>query len=187
MFHRSSLDPGRNWHRCDSPPDDALLELLGQEGEFGRRILDLDYDVYAEGEAELGWLNSNLQVTAHTPFSLDELVLDITQRLQQSLVASGAEPAHLKTIGAWDGHHVVANVVSSDTPPVLSIASNCRTRHANVIVNARVAVDPSLLEEHANAAVRAACQSLNAIAEFRKTQSFRPGRPNPTYRYTDAV
>jgi G3E family GTPase len=82
---------------------EALLELLEQEGEFGRRILDLDYDVYAEGEAELGWLNSNLQVRAHTSFSLDEVVLDITQRLQQSLVASGAEPAHLKAIGVWDG------------------------------------------------------------------------------------
>ncbi len=43
---------------------DALAEFLNQRGPFGRRILELDYDTYAEGEAELGWLNASLQVTA---------------------------------------------------------------------------------------------------------------------------
>jgi len=166
---------------------DGVLEILAQQGPFGRRILDLDYDIYAEGEAELGWLNSSLRVTASTPFSLDALSMNIVQRLQQSLAASAAEPAHLKTIAMAAGHHAVANLVSSDTPPVLSLSSDIPTRQADVIVNARVATDPKMLEEKVQAAVRAACQSLNATAEFLQTQSFRPGRPNPTYRFADAV
>jgi len=165
----------------------ALLELLDQQGNFGQRILELDYDVYAEGEAELGWLNSRLQVTAPAPFSLDDLSLNIVQRLQQSLAAEGAEPAHLKTIGMSAGRHGVANLVSSDTPAVLSLASACRTRQADVIVNARVALDPRVLTEHVRAAVHAACESFNATPTFHQTQSFRPGRPNPTYRFADAV
>jgi G3E family GTPase len=164
-----------------------LLEVLDQQGHFGRRILDLDYDVYAEGEAELGWLNSSLRVTAPTPFALDDLTLSIVQQLQQSLAANTAEPAHLKTIGMADGNYAVANLVSSDTPAVLSVASDYRTRRADVIVNARVAVDPKVLDEYVQAAVRAACQSLVATPLFLQTQSFRPGRPNPTFRYTDAV
>ncbi len=166
---------------------EALLEVVDQEGHFGRRILDLDYDVYAEGEAELGWLNSSLRVTAAEPFSLDDLALNIVQRLQQSLAAKDAEPAHLKTIGMSGGSHAVANLVSSDTPAVLSLASNWHTRQADVIVNARVAIDPQVLDEHVQAAVRAACQSLRATPEFLQTQCFRPGRPNPTYRYAEAV
>ena len=165
---------------------EVLLEILDQRGNFGHRILDLDYDVYAEGEAELGWLNSSLRVTAAAPFSLDALSLDIVRRLQQSLAASHAEPAHLKTIGLWEGRHGVANLVSSDTPAVLSLASNCQTRQADVIVNARVAVDPKVLEQHVQAAVRAACESLRATPAFQRTQSFRPGRPNPTYRFSEA-
>src|SRR6516162_11712281 len=31
---------------------DAVTELLDQDGNFGRKILDIDYDTYAEGEAE---------------------------------------------------------------------------------------------------------------------------------------
>jgi hypothetical protein len=115
------------------------------------------------------------------------LSLSIVQRLQQSLAASAAEPAHLKTIGIADGSHGVANLISSDTPAVLSLASNCQTCQADVIVNARVAIDPQVLQEHVQAAVRATCQALNATPEFLQTQSFRPGRPNPTYRYAEAV
>src|SRR5437762_10264660 len=42
---------------------EALTELLDQEGNFGRKILDIDYDTYAEGEAEMGWLNSSVHVS----------------------------------------------------------------------------------------------------------------------------
>jgi hypothetical protein len=50
-----------------------------------------------------------------------------------------------------------------------------------------VAVDPQVLAEHVDAAVRAACQSVSATPKFLQTQSFRPGRPNPTYRIAAAV
>src|SRR5262249_20033542 len=43
---------------------DRLTEMLDQQGNFGRRILDLDYDTYAEGEAETGCPKSSLHVTA---------------------------------------------------------------------------------------------------------------------------
>ena len=166
---------------------DALRELLDQQGHFGRRILELDYDVYAEGEAELGWLNSRLRVTAASPLSLDDLSLNIIRQLQESLSACDAEPAHLKAIGMFEDAYAVANLVSSDTPAVLSQASQCQTRQADVIVNARVAIDPRTLEEQVKAAVQSVCQKMGAAPEFLHTQSFRPGRPNPTYRYADAL
>src|SRR5438132_2008109 len=52
-----------------------FTELLEQRGNFGRKILDIDYDVYAAGEAELGWLNSSVQVRAANPVSLDAFLL----------------------------------------------------------------------------------------------------------------
>src|SRR6266404_5452661 len=54
---------------------EALTELLDQDGNFGRKILSIDYDIYAEGEAELGWLNSSVSVSAAQPFALDDLLL----------------------------------------------------------------------------------------------------------------
>src|SRR5262249_58305739 len=75
---------------------DALTALLDQQGSFGRRILDIDYDTYAEGEAELGWLNGTARVTSLRPFALDALLLDVIGRLREALGRRGAEVAHLK-------------------------------------------------------------------------------------------
>lgn len=166
---------------------EALLEMLDQRGHFGRRILELDYDIYAEGEAELGWLNSSLRVTSARPFSLDALLMDIVERLRVRLAETESETAHLKAIGLWDGAHGVVNLVSSDTPPVLSLPADFTTTKADVIVNARVATDPQLLEQQVLAAVAESCAALNATAEFRQTQSFRPGRPVPTHRFASAA
>lgn len=162
---------------------DALLEMLDQRGSFGRNILELDYDIYAEGEAELGWLNSHLHVSADQPFAMDDLLLDVVQHLKDSLADAHAETAHLKTIGLWEGAHGVANLVSSDTPATLSIASNCRTRAADVVVNARVATAPQLLEQLVASAFTAACRTRNAHFEVRQQRSLRPGRPVPTHRF----
>lgn len=164
----------------------ALTELLDQEGNFGQRILDIDYDIYAEGEAELGWLNSSVGVRSGQAIMLDELLLDIVKGLQSALHRRGAEVAHLKAIGISDGTFGVANLVSSKTGPELSLPSRGRVPEADVIVNARVALDPATLEEEVRQVVQTACEDRQARAEFRQTQSFRPGRPKPTHRYAAA-
>ncbi|HKX33502.1 MAG TPA: GTP-binding protein [Blastocatellia bacterium] len=165
---------------------EALEQLLEQEGNFGRRILDLDYEIYAAGEAELGWLNSSLKLAAPQEFDLDELLLELVQSLRGQLAAHGAETAHLKVIGLWEGFFGVANLVSSDSRPELSLPSHSRVREADLIVNARVATDPSLLERLVNEAALQAAAARGGQIQFLQTQSFRPGRPVPTHRVSSA-
>jgi hypothetical protein len=164
---------------------DALTALLDQQGNFGRKILDIDYDTYAEGEAELGWLNTTVKVEGKQRFAVDDLLLDVVGRLQAAC-ADGGEVAHLKSIGLSDVSFGVANLVSSYTRPELSLASNAKVTELDLIVNARVAIDPAALEQRVREAVTAACAELGATAAFHTMQSFRPGRPQPTHRYAAA-
>ena len=165
---------------------EALIELLEQQGNFGRKILDIDYDAYAEGEAELGWLNSTIHITAAEPFDLDALLLEVVSRLRDSLGRLGVEVAHLKTIGLHDLLFGVVNLVSSANNPELSLPSRGQVSEADVIVNARVAVDPGVIEGQVRQTLNAVGQAHGAKAEFRSMQSFRPGRPQPTHRYAIA-
>jgi len=162
----------------------ALEELLAQEGNFGSRILDLDYDIYAAGEAELGWLNSSLKVSGAREFELDELLLEIVGSLRDRLGAEGHETAHLKVIGLWEGFFGVANLVSNDSKPELSLPSHSRVREVDLIVNARVATDPAILERFVSEATLKAGAARDAQVNFHNTQSFRPGRPVPTHRFS---
>jgi G3E family GTPase len=163
---------------------EALMELLEQSGGFGRRILDIDYDTYAEGEAELGWLNASFGIHAAAPFNLDAFLSDLLKDLASICRTLGGEVAHLKLIGMDSaGSFGVGNVVSSDTEPRLSLYSGLTTADAELIVNARVAIDPAVLESEVRKAVEARCKVMNAAAEIRTSQSLRPGRPVPTHRY----
>lgn len=161
---------------------DALLEMLAQRGNFGGRSLELDYDIYAEGEAELGWLNSSVRVFADQPFDLDKMLVEIVTRLQRVLNAEQAETAHLKAIALYEGFYGVANLIDRETPPELSLPSNCQAKLADLVINARVAIDPVRLEEHVVREVEAVAAAHAAELNWRQTQSFRPGRPVPTHR-----
>lgn len=166
---------------------EALGELLEQKGAFGRKILEIDYDTYAEGEAELGWLNATVRLTSARPFDLDQLLTAILGKLATVCRDLGGEVAHLKLIGMDDaGAFAVGNVVSNDTEAKLSLPSNITPSEADLIVNARVAIDPAVLEAEVKKVVAAECAKAEVNAEFRTSQSLRPGRPVPTHRYSQA-
>ena len=153
---------------------EALTELLDQRGNFGRKILDIDYDVYAEGEAELGWLNSSIRVAADKPLSLDAFLLDVVSRLQQSLCKHGGEVAHLKAIGLSEVSFGVANLVSSASRPELSLPSRGEVKELDLIVNARVALDPELIAEQVRQTVTAACTGTAQPRSFIRCRVFVP-------------
>ena len=165
---------------------DGFTELLDQQGAFGRKVLDIDYDTYAEGEAELGWLNATARLTSAAPFDLDALLTAILGELADVCRALGGEVAHMKLIGMDDaGAFAVGNVISSDTAPKLSLPSGLKPREAELIVNARVAIDPTVLEAEVKRVVVGQAAQAGAAAEFRTSQSLRPGRPVPTHRYKE--
>lgn len=161
---------------------DDLCRLLESRGPYGRRLMDVDYDVYAEGEAELGWLNSQVDVEADAAFDLDALLFDLVSRLHRRLLDAEAEAAHLKVIGTADGAYAVANVVSNATGPERSLVCGARPSRASVVVNARVATSPEALEEFVREELAAACSAVGARHTVATLQSFRPGRPVPTHR-----
>lgn len=166
---------------------DAYTEFLAQTGSFGQRILDIDYDTYAEGEAELGWLNASVKLQSPKPFALDDLLTEVVDTLKKSLATLSAEPAHLKTIGLTDSTYGVANLVSSDLPAELSLPAHTELTEVNLVVNARVAIDPETLEQQVRSAVEQACQARAATAEYQQMHALRPGRPVPTHRLADPV
>lgn len=146
-------------------------------------MLEMDYEIYAEGEAELGWLNCQIDAkSSGEKFSLDEVVLAFVQQIGSRLAQAGAEVAHLKVLGQTLENSSIANLVSSDGDAELSLASEINTIAAELLVNARVATAPEILATIVNE-VAEELQSTKSI-EFLigKMQSFRPGKPEPTHR-----
>lgn len=166
--------------------DPLILDLSTRTAGRGAP-LDIDYDRYAAGEAELGWLNCAFHVSGKgTPpakFSMDRLLLALLEQAQRVLASSHAEVAHFKVMGMADGVTAVANLVDSSAQVELSLASRLETSAAEIVVNARVATDPATLEQVVRETATSLARALPIVAQMGGVQCFRPGRPVPTHRY----
>jgi G3E family GTPase len=162
-----------------------LVEELRQASPARQQAMDVDYDIYAEGEAELGWLNCLVTLKssdAAREFPLDDVVVELVHRLKERLMAVGAEPAHLKILAEADGESAIANLVSSDAEVDLSQSAGISANRAELIVNARVAIAPETLAEVVAETVAVLAGDYRWEHSVADLQSFRPGRPMPTHR-----
>ena len=160
---------------------DAVINAVKQPTTKHTTPMHVDFDVCAEGEAELAWLNCQVRVEG-APFDLDDLLVKFVRGLQQALSDSDAEPAHVKVLGQADGRLAIVNLVGSDAEVELSSASGIKTPLANLTVNARVAVDPLRLEAIVRQLLADLAEGLAVRHTVRDMQRFRPGRSRPTHR-----
>ena len=145
------------------------------------RVLDIDYDTYADGEALLGWLNCTAHV-AGAPVDADDLLKRLATSIHRDLTADGIEIAHLKlTLVPQDGQGIaVVNATRTDREPDLAFSLDADVEEAEITVNLRAEAEPGRLER----AVRHAAESGHRGTSLTIThlERFRPGRPVPTHR-----
>ncbi|MBI1371635.1 MAG: cobalamin biosynthesis protein P47K [Phycisphaera sp.] len=155
--------------------------------------MPIDYDTYAEGEALLGWLNATVRVKSPDPIDGEVVMMDLADRIRADLAEAGAEIAHLKmtmTPDHHDGRIATLNCVGGDYVPELSQSLAEKMRAGDLIVNLRAEADPDFLDTVVRRALQ--CEpsgtgTPGAITlEVTHAEHFRPGRPTPTWRMTDA-
>tara|TARA_Y100001933_G_scaffold85758_1_gene86970 strand:+ start:4863 stop:5906 length:1044 start_codon:yes stop_codon:yes gene_type:complete len=143
--------------------------------------LQIDYDTYADGEAELGWLNAEADLEG-VDLPLDTVAQQIVSRLGDELTQSVLEVVHLKVLCDGGDAFAVANLVSSESPAELSRSCGQITPKVRVIINARVAADPAMLADLTDQVLQEIAASHSAALNRGKFRHFRPGRPQPTHR-----
>lgn len=163
---------------------EAVHEALAATAAPRDHFIEVDYDVYADGEAELGWLNATAKLTAPHALPVDAIAEQIVDRLRLSLAELDAEPAHLKVLCSSGDAVAVANLISSDTSTMLSVESQATGSPLTLIINARVRLDPDSLQTAVSTALEQLSGEHDAKCEIASMESFRPGRPVPTYRAT---
>ena len=168
---------------------DAWFAKLASETQTARTTMEVDYDIYADGEALMGWLNCTVKITAAKPFDADSLLQQLAGEIQKRLQAQQAEIAHLKMTFSTDGDHVaVANLVRNDFVPELSLKLGEPAKGGELIINLRAEASPDTLAATLKESVPAAAARFSTLqAKLDHLEHFRPGRPNPTHRDKEAV
>ena len=153
-----------------------------------REVMNIDYDIYAEGEALLGWYNASLTLKSDYDFDGNVFMKWIADRLKAGLNENQAEIAHLKMTLSPDlglGDIASINLVRNDYIPELSQTLEGPVKSGQVILNIRAETSPEVIH-HCVERVIEECSNHypNIDAEIEHREYLQPGKPVPTHRMT---
>lgn len=144
--------------------------------------LEIDYDVYAAGEALLGWLNCTVRLESSSLFDGNQILVELSEKIKEGIIQARGDIAHLKmTLDSQDdsGMLSVISLVGNEREPDLRESLLEQIGKGELVINLRAEADPAQLESVTR-------QALASLGQVRTTiehlEQLRPGRPTPTHR-----
>ena len=170
---------------------ETWFEHITSTNQAPRAIMEVDYEIYADGEARLGWLNCTTRLKAREAIEGNRLLQALAANIQTRLNEAGAEVAHLKmTLDADNelGDLAVVNVVRNDFVPELSQDLQDRFSSGELTINIRAEAPPETLRQAVENAVNQCAQAYPGLTvNWEHMEAFRPGKPQPTHRVEAAT
>ena len=162
------------------------LELVQQRTPVGQKIANVDYDIYAEGEAVLGWLNATASLSPKEAIDWGVWGLGLLERLQRTFSSKCAEIAHMKMLMvSASNQSLSANLTSSQGKATLRGQINGDSP-MTMVFNARVQMSPQDLQDAIEEHLESQCGETIQL-QITAIQSLSPARPQPLHRYTTIV
>jgi len=154
------------------------VALLMQETGRNETIqtLDIDYDRYAEGEAALAWLDEEISIEGEDAFGV---AIQIIQDFYQAMTEKKFSIGHLKFLIRYGEDEIKISATTLSAPDIPKHIEKPKTRNVDLLVNARVQVEPKILEDIFSELITKMRSAK--IIELKKT-AFSPSYPKPLYR-----
>jgi len=165
--------------------EDWLRDVINEQ-DSGKRLLNIDYDTYAEGEAVLGWLNAQFGLSCEEDYDWLDFSRSYMEALQKWFQAANAQVGHVKLFLSAGGRSLTANLTATDGPILIQQADGpFQAKSADMTFNARVQMDPDQLQRVILETLQECLPDVSV--ETHGIRSLRPGRPQPTFRYSRKV
>jgi G3E family GTPase len=180
---------------------ELFTELLSKDSQSSK-IMEVDYERYARGEALLGWYNGKFLVEpAAEEFNGNAWILENANRVQVELQRSEIEIAHFKmslvsnmgvsggakperrsasAATSEAGNLAAVSLVNSGEKAVLRRALSEPLSQGVLTVNLRAEGPPEFLAEAIHKVLASYQAGVKAVA--LREEWFRPAAPNPTHR-----
>ena len=145
--------------------------------------LNLDYEIYGQAEASLGWLNARAEIVSESRFSASEFGEKLTAAIQERCQAADRAIAHLKILLATtEGSDRIALTANQAHSVWTAGGKLSPAREASIVINARVSVDPDTLRQFVESALVSIAREMELSATVQDLESFSPpppARPQP--------
>lgn len=163
---------------------DAWLDAVTTRSDAGQRVVSVNYDVYAEGEAVLGWLNASIMLRGQAA-DWHAFAETLLRTLSQRFDAGGAAVGHVKLMLSAGEAFLMGNLTGR--AETLSLRGSVPPgAEASLTLNARVQMTPEALDATVREVLAAVCAG-RVQADIAAWRCLSPGRPRPTHRYDHVV
>ncbi len=163
--------------------EDWMRDALSNT-DAGTHLAEIDYDVYAEGEAVLGWLNTDIKLESS---SVDWNVFteNLLKALGDRFDSIGAAVGHVKLMLEDDNEYILGNITGKrNTMKIRGVVD--QKEIVKLTLNARVEMNPQNLQKLVMEVLEQTCKD-EVKYTIQVIKCLQPGRPNPTYRYDTVV
>jgi hypothetical protein len=160
------------------------ISTVSAMADSGQKVIEVDYDLYAKGEAELGWLNASVSLIELKPANWDVFARRIMEQIRNELASLSAEIGHLKILLSNSSGQIVANLTDNSEKPAIKNNIGESAGTASLILNARVHLEPGILKSIVERSIETVAGQEIQIAQV-SLSSFNPAYPKPTYRIDD--
>ena len=148
-----------------------------------RSVLDIDYDLYARGEASLAWLDETIYLQSpmnNAVFVATRVMGAIFDRIQQERLTVG----HLKFFLENSHGSRKISFTTSTTSGNIRIDLP-ESSVVKVMINARIQGDVNVIRDLINTTITLFSQRYLCKIFTEKFAAFAPNYPTPTHRMTD--
>lgn len=158
---------------------EKIMKVIASKKETGRTPVDVDYDKYADAEAELGWYNGVFLFNAG-PYDAYDLSMAMLRDLAGKYGAN--DIAHAKIALTSGSSHTKISLIGNEFSVGGVQGSRFGKGDSQLNLNARIVSGPDALRDSIRDTVKRVMASKNISYEMKFDDCFSPGRPNPTHR-----
>jgi G3E family GTPase len=158
---------------------EKIMDVLRSDKVTGRKPVDVDYDKYADAEAELGWYNGVFifDCREYDAYDLSMMMLkDLAGKY------SYKDIAHAKVALTSGQSHTKISLIGNEFSIGGVHGSRFGKGESQLNFNARIVSEPDALRGSIRETVEKVMKAKNIGYEMKFDDCFSPGRPDPTHR-----
>ncbi|HEX2868994.1 MAG TPA: GTP-binding protein [Ignavibacteriales bacterium] len=150
-----------------------------------KRSIDVDYNIYGKGEANLAWLDEEIEFISNKNDAVNT-ALSFVEKVYSDAKSNWLPIGHLKFFLSTPAESLKISITTviwnENWRETIKLKEADKVK---LLVNARIQTSPEKLREIVSDAVKSFSSAGTLLLKEQNISYFQPGFPNPTHRFTE--